>query len=226
MRWEFAIQQKLKVALLLAGIMLLVLLFNVLERRNIAAINQSVTSIYKDRLVPATDIFYLTEKLYYKRFEIERLLTSDWKSTTKVKHQLLDHNKGIEDLIRSFEKTYLVDKETQFLNQLRSQITSYNLIEQKILANAAAGDLSEAKKLYEHEGKALLMDNIRNLSVLAKIQTDVGNELKKDSEGILATSDMLSNIQMILVIIIGIMIVSLISISKALAVKQDSFNLN
>jgi len=226
MRWEFVIQQKLKAAVMLAVVMLAVVVFNLAERRNIAAINQSVTSIYNDRLVPATDIFYLTEKLYNKRFEMEKFLSAPVKETAIIATKLSEHNKNIDLLIRSFGKTYLVSKEHLFLKDLRLKVNRYNQIEKQIFSLAAQGAFVEARNLYETEGRELLRHNISNLAMLTKIQTEVGNELMKDSEGILATSDMLSTLQMVLVIIIGIAVVSLITISKAVSVKHESFNLN
>ena len=76
MKWTYQIPQKIKTATLPMGVMVLVIVSNLIARKNITEMNRSVTSIYKDRLIPATNIFYLTENLYRKRLAMEEFLTN------------------------------------------------------------------------------------------------------------------------------------------------------
>ena len=226
MRWAFVIQQKLKVAVLLLGVMLVVILFTIIERRNIEAINQSVTSIYKDRLVPATDIFYLTETIYNKRLEMEKLLSSNIIDLGAYQVKAAEHDKLMNSLVGSFQKTYLVDEESVFLKNFIIAAGKYSQVEDKIIGLVASGNKSAAVNLYKNQGEPLLTKNIHSLSALAKIQTKVGSELMNDSKGIAASSDLLSTLQMSVVIILGLMIVGLVTASKLVSPQVRDFNLN
>lgn len=79
MKWSFIIQQKLKAALLLTGLMAVIILTTLLATHNIQGIGRSTTSIYQDRLMPAVGIVYLSENLYSKRLLIEHYLFSEEK---------------------------------------------------------------------------------------------------------------------------------------------------
>lgn len=226
MKWTFVIQQKLKVASLLAGVMLMVVLFNLIERKNIAEMNRSVASIYNDRLVPATGIFYLTDNLYSKRFLLEKFLSSGSRDVNALKTSLAVHDQNIKLLIRQFETTYMVDKEQAFLREFKQKVSSYNQIEGQILFLAESRSKGEAVALYDLKGKSSLISTVQKLSELTKIQTTVGGELLNNTKRILATSDLLSHLQMALAIGIGLLIVSLITASKAVSHTEKNFHLN
>ena len=61
MKWTYAIPQKMKTAILLFCVMASAVLFNLIERSNVARMEGFVTSINDDRLIPATVIFHLTD---------------------------------------------------------------------------------------------------------------------------------------------------------------------
>lgn len=226
MKWTFAIQQKLKAATVLCGIMLMIVLFTFIERKNVADMNRSVTSIYNDRLIPATDIFYLSEHLYGKRFLAEQFLRSQNLQLTELTQELNEHNKNIKSLISRFEKTYLVNKEQEYLNNLRSKVQDYNQIEKKIIDLSSRGSKDAALALYESEGKKTHEATIKQLVLLTRIQTAVGGELIKDSNGKVATASMISSLQIVLSIVTGLIILSLIFASKITNGKEQNFHLN
>lgn len=226
MKWTFSVQQKLKLALLLMGVMVLVIVFNLIERRNIAAMNRSVTSMYNDRLLPATDIFYLTDHLYHKRFLMEKFLLTSEISAERLRKELLEHDRDIESRIERFEKTYLVDSESASLKEFRRQVDKYRRIEQTILNLWAQQKQANAIDMYEFEGKDALKNTVLKLSDLTNIQSAVAGELVDNSKGILAKSDLLSTVQLCLAIVIGVMIMSLIAASKVSALRSGDFNLN
>src|SRR6478609_8200794 len=116
MKWTFIIQQKLKLSLLMGCIVFLIVITILTEKQNINDMDKSVTSIYKDRLIPATDIFYLTQKIFTKQLLIERFLNYDSSfSPVELTAKLHVHNDSIQLLITQFEKTYLVQNETEYL---------------------------------------------------------------------------------------------------------------
>ncbi len=226
MKWTYAVQQKLKVASLLMGVMGLIILFNIVERRNIAEMNKSVTSIYNDRLLPATDIFYLTENLYSKRFLMEKFLADGRKDPGLLRSELTRHDHQIASLIKQFEKTYLVDKESAFLNEFKQKVAAYQVLERRVLSHADNRGIEQAKLLYAKEGQLQLMQTVGQLAELTKIQTAVGGEILHESRGLLATSDLLSSLQMVLAIAIGVIILSLVAASRNVSLREKFFHMN
>ena len=226
MRWTYGIPQKLKTASLLLGIMALVVLFNLIERSNVAQLNQSVNSIYKDRLIPATDIFYMTEHLYEKRFAMENFLAEDSNGTSNVKAKLASHNRALDTLVQKFEQTYLIGSESAFLASFRNKARRYAEVEQQTLSMIENNRKIEGRAFYKTNGNASLKDTIQQLAELTKVQTTVGGQLLDNSRGVLAVSKLVSSLQIVLTLIIGFMINSLISASKIMRPRGQSAHLN
>jgi hypothetical protein len=227
MKWSYFVEQKLKLALLLSIVMFLIILTNILERKNIGDINHSVESIYQDRLVPATDIFYLTENLYNKRFLLENYLSSGSEDgIAGLEHDLKLHNEKIASLISKYEKTYLVEQELKSLGELKSRIKYYESIEKDILVFLKNSRRDAGIMLYEEQAKPAHNNTIYHLSVLNRIQSSVGGELIKDSKGIVASSNLLSTLQIVLAVITGVIIIILIFSSRIVNQTQKNYHWN
>ena len=226
MKWTYFIQQKLKVASLLFGVMLLVIITDLIERRNVERINNSVSSIYNDRLIPAADIFYLTDHLYNKSFLLEKFLIGSPVNIQELRQQLSAHDRDIARLTGEFEKTYLVETESAFLNEFKLRVANYGKIETEVVQLAEQNNVTGARSLFEGKAKPALKNTILTLSDLTKVQTLVGSELLEDSKGIIAMSNFLSALQVVLAIVIGVIIMSLVSASKLVSSAKGDFNLN
>jgi hypothetical protein len=227
MKWTFVIQQKLKVALLLGAIMTLIIIANILERKNIEQINQSFSSIYNDRLIPATDIFYLTENLYRKQLLMETYLLSGRNSTREeLQQEIHQYNTAIDSLIKDFEKTYLVTKESHLLAAFKTTIRDYELVEGAIIDLSLHESRSSAQHLYNSKGKNLLQTSIQHLNELTAIQSDIGNELMKGSRSVVKSSHLLSTLQIVIAVVIGMMIQVLVFSSKLINRSDDQFKMN
>lgn len=233
MRWSFVIQQKFKAAILLGGIMALIVGGTLISRYNVEGIDESFSSIYKDRLVPATTILYLTENLYRKRLSLENYLYSEaQRSPAHVKAQLRAHDRSIDSLIRLFEKTYLVDEEAKSLQGFKNQIGHYARLESQVLALCAAGSFAEAKQLFSAPGGTTFESTILNLNELAGIQSTIGKDLVRASKVNVASFGIISFLQISLAIITGLVVIVLIRNSQIIqkprtnSNKSQYFNLN
>lgn len=227
MKWSFVIQQKMKAALLLSSIMILVLVTVLLSRSNIEGIDKSFSSMYTDRLIPATDIVYLTESLYQKRLLMEKqLLTEEESSWESVLQQLSTHNHRIDSLVGEFEKTYLVKDELESLKAFQSRHTEYAQVEQKIVELGKAGNRPAGLSLHTNQGEVLFQKTMIRLRELTQIQSSVGKELFKESHRDVVQFVFLSTIQIVMVIVIGMMVLGLIRSSKIVNVKSKPFHLN
>ena len=233
MKWSFVIQQKLKAAMLLGGIMALIILATLLSRRNMEGIDKSFSSIYQDRLIPATTIIYLTENLYGKRLSLEEyLLTNGEGNKSEIRAQLMSHNQSIDSLIRAFEKTYLVDEEAKSLTAFKSEVIRYTALEKSVLNLCSAGAQEEGKKLFAGAGANTFKNTITNLNELTNIQSSIGKDLMRESKSDIASFGVISFLQIALAVIIGLMVLVLIQNSsiinkpKITREKNRYFNLN
>jgi hypothetical protein len=227
MKWTFIIQQKLKLSLLLGCIVFLIIITILVEKQNIKDMDKSMTSIYKDRLIPATDIFYLTQKIFTKQLLIERFLNYDSSFLADaLTTRLRAHNDSIQLLITRFEKTYLVENETEYLSLFKTTLTKYNLEEERLLQIAGTKSIESARTEYQLNGKKLISEAVHYLEKLTKIQSKVAEDLTKDSHSVVLSSDSLVSLQIGLAIVISLLIQALIISSKAVNRPKQPFHLN
>lgn len=227
MKWTFIIREKLKVALLLGSIVMLIGFTTVMQQINMNDLKRSYSSIYYDRLIPATEIFYLTENLFNKRLLIEKLLYIENAdaSVPALTAQLEVHNDSIRAIIARFEETYLVDAERKYLDQFKDLVIHYNAIESNIIDTHQVSK-ADAQRLYETVGESDLIKTIQFLGELTQIQSSVGLDLMNDSDGIISINDTVLTIQIAIAIIIGILIQALIFASKMANRKDPNYRLN
>jgi len=223
MKFAFSLKNKLKIAFLLFCIMCCTLLIRFLEDKSVEKINESFISMYNDRLVPATDLYFIAENLYHKNEVLQEILLGNGAvhpSTGIVKMD--KHNRKIDSVINKYELTLLVKQEKSFLNDLKQALIVQQGLETKILNMAGA----EGRAIYESMGRGAANQTLTKLSALIKIQSKVGNELIKGSEIFVSGTKVYSTLQVILAIVIGIMIVAIVSASNAVKIQSEKFNLN
>lgn len=227
MKWLIVIQQKLKVAGLLGGIMVLVLGSTLLSKNNMDGMDKSFSSLYLDRLIPAIDMVYLTDNLYRKHLLLERYLWTDKEVPLhEIAIQLDAHNAHIDSLVKEFEKTYLVEEETKSLGAFRNRIVEYASIEQTILNLCSTGQRAAGIRLFEQEGNVAFQRTIIRLNELTRIQSSVGKELVRKSHSDALQSEFLSTFQICMVLIIGLIVLALIKEAKMINIGKQPFHLN
>ncbi|RZK53643.1 MAG: hypothetical protein EOO87_12405, partial [Pedobacter sp.] len=124
MKFAHSIKQKTRVALLLFSIMVCIILVRILEDKNVKELGKSFTSLYNDRLIPATDLFFIAEKLYAKRYALEMHVNVSTADKNKLKYTLANYDKSIDSLLGKYEKTYLVSNEKDYLADLKNKLAS------------------------------------------------------------------------------------------------------
>lgn len=226
MKWIYAIPQKFKIACVLGSIIFCITLFTLLETRNINNINKSVLSIYEDRLIPATDLFFLAEVSYQKRDQLETYLESTDRSATQINQLLSRQNERIDSLISKYEKTYLVDEELIHFNGLRQNLKEYLSLEREIIRLSAAGSKEEAESAFYGSAIETHHQMMDHLSQLTRVQSNVGTTLVNNLKADVAKSDLISNLQLIVCIITGLLIIAIVFAAKVTSVKSNKYNLN
>lgn len=226
MKWIYAIPQKFKIACVLGSIIFSITIFTLLETRNINNINKAVLSIYEDRLIPATDLFFLAEVSYQKRDQLETYLKSSDPSTLLIGKQLARQNERIDSLISKYEKTYLVDEELLHFNGLKVNLEEYLALEKKIISLATQDTKGAALSAFYTQAIESHHKMMDHLSQLTRIQSNVGASLVSSLKNDVAKSDLISNLQLIVCIITGLLIIAIVFAAKVTSVKSNKYNLN
>ena len=205
MRAIYRIHRKAKPAILLMVVVFIILGSSFLEKRLMRDINSSVSSIYKDRLVPTAELFHIIDLMYEKRLILEKHLRQP---AAGPNHQaaaqlLAAHNTQINALMKQFETTYLVDEESRSFREFKKKMNRYNTLEKSLLSEIAGGSVPAASE----KEIALVFNKIhQELLVLSDIQLKVGEELLNGSEAIKGSATILSNLQIALVLIITLVV--------------------
>ncbi|MFC1224048.1 MCP four helix bundle domain-containing protein [Pedobacter sp. BG31] len=223
MKFAFSLKNKLKTAFLLFCIMCCTLMIRFLEDKSVEKINDSFISMYNDRLIPATDLYFIAENLYYKNAILQELLLGNDAAEGSTLANMNNHNRKIDSVINKYELTFLVKQEKNYLNEFKKALLVQQRIEAKMLNMASA---EEGRSIYESTGKKAVNQTLVKLSALIKIQSKVGNELIKGSRIFVSGTKVYSTLQVILAIVIGIMIVNIVSASNMVKITNDKFNLN
>lgn len=224
MKFAFSLKNKLKTAFLLFCIMCCTLMIRFLEDKSVEKINNSFVSMYNDRLVPATDLYFIAENLYYKNAILQEiLLGNDVLQGSALLVKMNKHNQKIDSVISKYERTFLVKQEKSYLNELKKALLVQQHLETK-MANGTGAE--EGRAIYISTGKNAINQTFAELSALIKIQSKVGNDLIKDSRIFVSGTKIYSTLQVVLAIMIGIMIVYIVSASNMVKITSDKFNLN
>lgn len=228
MKFAYSLKQKTKIAVLLFLIMVCIILIRLLEDRSIKNIEKAFASLYNDRLVPATDLFYIAEKFYAKRYLLEAYVYNDQNhlNAAQLQLKLNDYNNDIDTLLFKYEKTFLVTNERNYLDELKYKIRINKALEKSILSNPSPTDKTGIKILYNSEMEASFLDISDRLSQLTKVQTTVGSQLREESQKIVRGTGLYSTLQLLIAIVIGALIVSILAASNVMNIRNDHYNLN
>lgn len=226
MKWIFSIQQKFKVILLLTILIILIGLTNYIEQKNIEHMDESFTSIYYDRLVPATEIFHLTENLFNKRIILQPFVNTAQPIPDADKIQLEKYHSTINERISRFEKTFLVKNESSALSTFKARVAACRQVEKEIVDHLAAKRNAEAQALYHNQFQPRFSEILKNLEELSMIQTTVGMDMLKESKTTISNSDLVLTLQVITAVILGLIVHGLILASRVADVSDKNFHLN
>lgn len=227
MNIAFSLKNKLKIALLLFLIATCSILISILEEKNIAKIDDAFISMYNDRLVPATDLFLVSEYLIQKDMLWHEFTTSAGSETSKneILTLLLDYNKKVDSVIKRYESTKLVPNEVYHLAAFKQALADRAKQVDKLLELYRINE-NAAENAYKDQTGAPINQTWPSLSKLIKIQSEVGDELLNDFKVAIRGTKLYSTIQIALAICIGLLIVGIVGASNIVDIKNDKFKLN
>lgn len=181
------------VGLVLVTAFLLVLGSNLLDRKYFSTIQESVKSIYNDRVVVQDYIYQLQDMAH----EIEVALLKG--------EQLHDNERSekIKALLIDFSRTKLTRDEARLLGQLDRQFSGLE-------ARGTTIALEETHQLTQAQVLSKLAQIKQTLDGLEEIQLEQSDTLTQLSEKTLGVNRMLSNLEVVFLVIIGTSILVLV----------------
>ncbi|MGV3684255.1 MAG: MCP four helix bundle domain-containing protein [Daejeonella sp.] len=225
MKWAFAIQRKIRLAIMLAVLMLFIMIFSLLESYNVTRISKSFNSIYEDRLIPAVDLYTIADHIHSKRNQLFTYLFTDKISSTEINRFIGEENLKMDKLISKYENTYLVKAESNYLSSLKKNVRDYRR-DELLLIKTAEENKEAARDLYLSTTVHLYNDLNKDLMRLTQVQTRVGKELLTESKKSESSSTFLTQLQFVIAIILGLVIMILIITDKQVHIRQEKYNLN
>ena len=189
--WTFTVKNKIKVAMLFFSVLCLVMLTNIQEQRLVKRINESVTSLYSDRLVVADYIHQLSNRM-------EKLLIILSASDFSAKEVNLELEK-INQLNTLYAKTVLTDKENVNFNEFKVYI-------QQITQSINATDHAKAIEISKQARQSL--------ETLSSIQLEEGKVKLDEVLSMTSTSRLISYIEIVILIVIAVLIQILVFSAK------------
>lgn len=184
------IMQRIPIVLTLLLAFALVLGSNRMDKRHFSEIDARVNSVYKDRVLVQGYIYELSNIFHYKELEIIQ------------ENELSDQaaiNQKVDRLLSDFSLTQLTREESKELNELVALFDDLKENEQTIIntSNVSNNDARSAA--------ASTLQNInQTLDRLSDIQLEESDKLTILSKDSLRMITMLSSIEIIFLIIIGI----------------------
>lgn len=201
----FTNRNKIKTTTLIFSVLCLILLTNLQERMMIKRLNETVTSIYEDRVVVGNYILQLSNY-------IEEIVQS-LKSNPSNNSYLINLLSKIDSINIAYDKTFLTEKE-------KINFIQFTQISEEMKKSIENGNFTDALN------NGLQAENI--LRVLSSIQVEEGKDKLDEVLAMTNTRSILSYLEIVIIIVISILIQKIILSTKPLIIKktENDHNLN
>ncbi len=190
---KLSTSSRIKIGFSFAIVFILVLATNRFDKKRFETVENSLTSVYEDRLV-AKGYIYSLNNIFH--FQEKMLLDKDQSYKIEAYHN------AVSSLLASFKATRLTSEEKSTFRNLRDNLNKLQDLELRYLS-ADNDILSDSQK----NQIILQLNRIhRNLDQLAIIQQSEGENMTRFAKSSLNTSSLLSNIEIVLIIVVGIVV--------------------
>ena len=202
MKWTYAIRQKFRAALALGIVFVLVLATHLMDKSYFTKLQNSFSSVYEDRLLAEIYIYEISAQLLKKKGLIEN---HNQTTATDIRGTHQTYNDSINSLLAKYEGTKLTVNESVLFDELKKNFNELFLLEANYKNSLMlSGAIEEQHKK--------LADNLDGLS---EIQFLEGKSLISDSRQIIAASNLTFQLELCVLIVIGLLVQALIFASKS-----------
>ncbi|SMG19782.1 MCP four helix bundle domain-containing protein [Arenibacter troitsensis] len=196
MHKKLTLKQRLNTGFILAVAFLLVLTSNELNRRNFSTADHTVNSVFEDRVVALEYIYRLNNLFHQKELELSSAKGS-WGHDGK--------SESIKELLENFSNTKLTPNESVHFAQLKDNYRELETLENSFSRTPATTEIGSTKEF------SVLFEKIgNNLDKLSKVQLSEGRQLTYLSNKALSMNLLLSKLQVVFLIVIGLLMVLII----------------
>lgn len=193
MKFKLSAVRKMKAIGALAVVFLLVLATNQMDSKHFKIVKRTLATVYEDRLVANDYLYKISTQLNEKHLAL--YTAADNRIST---------NDSVSKLVKKYTATQLTNEETKYLNFLKLDLEKLNALETQL----GTQKLNETSLASSFENQYTVISN--HLDKLSKIQLEEGKVQIQQSNKAISTSDLMSSIEIITLIIIGILIQLLI----------------
>ncbi|GAB3511427.1 hypothetical protein GCM10027341_50890 [Spirosoma knui] len=226
-KWFLGFKQKMKAVGLLFGAMVLILFTALSMRHALRDIDQTLTTVYADRLQPAVDLVYLSENLHAKRLMLDAYLTGQSKmAASALTAELNRYNGANQQLIGQFEHTKLTPREAQRLESFKASVTHYNDLERTVLHLSESSRAQEAAQLFTQQGATFFQQGVMALHDLAQIQVKTGQQAIEAAHQEASGGAVNATLLIAVSVLIGVLILAIIQSINLVPRPTHPFHLN
>ncbi len=193
---KLTLKQRIHAGFILAIAFLLVLASNRLNRRNFSTVEHTVNSVFEDRVVAQDYIYRLNNLFHQKEMSLE---------VSERKDSQLTANDNIGLLLENFAATKLTQDESVHFMLLKENYSELQKLEKVFFVNQ---ELKAAEPIKEME--VLLKKINDNLNRLSEVQLSESLQLTLLSQKSLKMNQLLSMLEVVFLIIIGILFLLII----------------
>lgn len=202
MKWTYVIKQKFNAALALLTVFVLVLATNLIDKQHFSELQESFTAVYKDRLMAEIYLFELSRHLQDKK----DMLEGQEQISIRANNALTD---SIRNIIEKYEATKLTVDEAIYFQSLKSHLDTLETMENSLESTQVAHEQQLKYDINEE------FHFIRGeMEALSQIQVKEGKRLIQASYRTIASSHLTSQLEISILIILGLIIQVLIFSSK------------
>ncbi|WP_037319642.1 MCP four helix bundle domain-containing protein [Salegentibacter sp. Hel_I_6] len=218
-------KKRKRLILVLSVFFALLLLTEFIEKRSLKSIDEDFSSLYQDRLLPASQMYELSELLHEKRMLFENV--NDNSGVVKFNlAEITAYNNQIDQVLHDYGKTYLVNKEEVYFKDFKKHYQEYLILENTIINNLQEGAYNKADYLINKNAEDFFKILNLDLHNIASVQPEVGKQLMahyKTSSGI---TSLLYYFKIALTILIGLFVLRLLGLEQLLRHPRQKFELN
>lgn len=198
MKQFISIREKRVAAAVLFVVLIAVGLNQLLYEKDYRELDKNMSSMYKDRLMPAGYLFEINDHLYQKKI----LHMDETVAAAQLNVQLRKHDEAIARLIDAYEKTYLTKDEQQYWKQLLASLAAYKTAATNYSANSST---TSADLLDKH-----FLAAQTSLTELNNLQAKEGGLLQNSSKTIIGVTVIQSYLQIAMLLVIAIIVAILL----------------
>lgn len=207
MRWKYILNKKRNETMILYSVLLMIVMIGYMHKKNLSDMEETVTSIYEDRLVANDYIFELSQKIAGKKWHMSNDQNNE--ELTKLNHE-------INILIDAYEQTKLTVEENSLWEKLKKDLALAKEFENQILYNPNSNQWSQIQRHLDNQYQ-LIHTDLEGLSV---IQIQEGKSLLDESRKIMASNSISRRLEVALIIIVLLIFLMFNSTYRLVRIKN------